>query len=89
MSVQISIAGRTYPINVEPEAEDSLKRIATEIESHMNYLRDNYAIKDSQDILAMTLLEYANRLESSKQTAGEEISAKMLKEVETLLTELR
>jgi cell division protein ZapA (FtsZ GTPase activity inhibitor) len=89
MSVQISIAGRTYPINVKPEAEDSLKRIAAEIESHMKYLRDNYAIKDSQDILAMTLLEYANRLESSKQEAGEEIGTKMLEEVETLLNDLR
>lgn len=89
MAIQITIAGRTYPINVKQEQETSLKRIASEIESHMQYLRDNYAIKDSQDILAMTVLEYANRLETSKNEAGAELSIEMLSEVESLLDDLR
>jgi cell division protein ZapA len=89
MSIQITIAGRSYPINVKPEEEKALARIASEIESHMQYLRDNYAIKDNQDILAMTLLEYANRLETNKQEAGSEISIQMLSEVDALLDSLK
>jgi len=89
MAIQITIAGRTYPINVKQDQEATLKRMAGEIESHMQFLRDNYAIKDSQDILAMTLLEYANRLESSKKEAGAELSVEMLTEVETLLDTLK
>jgi len=89
MSVQITIAGRSYPINVKPGEEKALSRIAAEIESHMQFLRDNYAIKDNQDILAMTLLEYANRLETNKQEAGAEISVQMLSEVDALLDTLK
>ncbi len=89
MSVQITIAGRSYPINVKPEEEAALSRIGAEIESHMQFLRDNYAIKDNQDILAMTLLEYANRLETNKQEAGAEIGVQMLSEVDALLDTLK
>ena len=89
MSIQVTIAGRTYPINVKPEEEASLKRIAGELEAHMQHLKDNYAIKDSQDILAMTLLEYANRLESKKMEAGAEMSVQLLSEVDSLLDDLR
>ncbi len=89
MAIQITIAGRNYPVNVKPEEESSLQRIAGEIEAHMLYLKENYAIKDSQDILAMTLLEYANRLESNKKEAGAELSIELLSEVDALLDELR
>lgn len=89
MAVEINIAGRTYPINVKPEEEAGLKRMAEEIQQHMDYLRENYAIKDSQDILAMTVLEYANRLESKEHEAGAARGAELLAEVEALLDELR
>jgi len=88
LSIQINIAGRTYPLSIRREEEESLRKVAKEIQQHLENLRQTYAVKDNQDLLAMTLLEYASRLDSKKKDEGNEQSAKMLQELNTFVDEL-
>ena len=85
LSVQISIAGRTYPLTIERKDEESLRKVAKEIQVHIDKLRQTYAVKDAQDLLAMTLLEYGTRLESKKMDEGIEMSVDLLEEIEGVL----
>ncbi len=88
LSIQINIAGRTYPLTIKREDEESLRKVAKEIQAHVDKLRQTYAVKDAQDLLAMTLLEYGTRLETRKEEEGAEMSIKLLQEVDGLLDDV-
>ncbi|NND94945.1 MAG: cell division protein ZapA [Flavobacteriales bacterium] len=89
LSVQLNIAGRTYPLTIEREDEEGLRRIAKDIQVHIEKLRQTYAVKDNQDLLAMTLLEYATRLENRKQEEGAEVAQGILSELDSYLDDLK
>ena len=88
LSIQLNIAGRTYPLNIKREDEEGLRKAAKEIQEHIIKLKQSYAVKDSQDLLAMTLLEYASRLAAKTKEEGDEMSSQMLTEVDQLLDDL-
>lgn len=88
LSIQINIAGRTYPLTIKREEEEGLRKMAKDIQAHLEKLRQTYAVKDNQDLLAMTLLEYASRLESGKKEAGEELAVELLHDLDTYIGEL-
>jgi cell division protein ZapA len=57
VALKINIAGRSYPLNV-PEAEaEAVNNAAAEINKAIDLLRKNYAVNDTQDLLAMTALQ--------------------------------
>ena len=57
VALKINIAGRTYPLNV-PEAEaEAVNHAAAEINKAIDLLRKNYAVNDTQDLLAMSALQ--------------------------------
>jgi cell division protein ZapA (FtsZ GTPase activity inhibitor) len=57
VALKINIAGRTYPLNV-PEAEaDAVAAAAADINKAIELLRKNYAVNDTQDLMAMSALQ--------------------------------
>lgn len=57
VALKINIAGRTYPLNV-PEAEaEAVHQAAAQINKAIDLLRKNYAVNDTQDLLAMSALQ--------------------------------
>lgn len=56
----IKIANRTYPITVELGQEDGLKAASTLINQMLDELKNKYAVRDLQDLLAMCCLELAH-----------------------------
>jgi cell division protein ZapA len=57
VALKINIAGRSYPLNV-PEAEaEAVNNAAAEINKAIDLLRKNYAVNDTQDLLAMSALQ--------------------------------
>ncbi|NNC82892.1 MAG: cell division protein ZapA [Flavobacteriales bacterium] len=88
LSVQINIAGRSYPLRIKREEEEGLRKVAKEIQGHLDKLRQTYAVKDNQDLLAMTLLEYANRLESKRMEEGSELTSNVLTDLDAFVSEL-
>ena len=61
VSVKVVVAGRTYPISVEEPEREKIINAAADINKAIKMLKDNYAVKDMQDLLAMTALQLASK----------------------------
>ena len=59
ISLKVIIAGRTYPLTIKKEEESAIMGAAEKINSNIKKLQGNYAVKDMQDLLAMTALQLA------------------------------
>jgi cell division protein ZapA (FtsZ GTPase activity inhibitor) len=59
LSIKVIVGGRTYPLTIKREEEEKIRKAVTEIDNNIKNLKDNYAVVDMQDLLAMTSLEYA------------------------------
>ena len=61
LSIKVTIAGRTYPLTIDREEEEVIRKAAAEINKNIDSLKNNYAVKDVQDLLAMTALQFATK----------------------------
>ena len=66
LSLKVVVAGRTYPLSVTENEEQRVLKAAEDINKSIKLLQENYAVKDVQDLLAMTALQLA-----SKGTSGD------------------
>ena len=69
MSIKIVIAGRNYPLTINEGEEETIRKAVDGINTNVQKLQENYAVKDMQDLLAMTALQLATR---SNKTSSEE-----------------
>ncbi|MBL4863001.1 MAG: cell division protein ZapA [Crocinitomicaceae bacterium] len=89
LSLKVVVAGRTYPLSVNEDEQEKVMKAADDINKAIKLLQDNYAVKDVQDLLAMTALQLASKSESKKST--DSISndhAEIEKKLESLSDEL-
>ena len=59
LSIKVSIGGRSYPLTIKRSEEEKIRKAASEIDKNLKELKNNYAVVDTQDLLAMTVLQYA------------------------------
>ncbi len=59
ISIKINIADRVYPLRVNMEEEEIIRRAAKLINDRIKEYQENYAVKDKQDLLSMCVLHYA------------------------------
>lgn len=85
LSIKVVIGGRTYPLTIDRDDEEKIRKSVSEIENNIKNLKENYAVNDMQDLLAMTALEYAN--DSVTKNNSVEID-KLSKEIINLRNEL-
>jgi len=85
ISVKVPVAGRVYPLTIKMEEEESLRQAAKEINESIQKLRETYAVRDIQDLLAMTNLEAVTKLKAVK--ASDELE-KVKQELVSLNNEL-
>ncbi|MBT5699457.1 MAG: cell division protein ZapA [Flavobacteriales bacterium] len=64
LKIKINIANRIYPMTINRDAEENIRKSVKKIEERLKFYEKNYAIKDRQDLLAMCLIEIATKLES-------------------------
>lgn len=68
LGISVNIAGRTYRLTVESEAEEEMIRKASSvINDKVKTFAENYSFKDHQDLLAMVSLDISSKL-LSKET---------------------
>lgn len=63
LKIKVSIADRVYPMRVFPEQEEGLRLAAQKINKIIKHYEDNYAVRDKQDVLAMSALQFASKVE--------------------------
>jgi cell division protein ZapA len=68
VSLKINVGGRTYPLTVNEGEEQRVLNAAEEINKAIKMLQENYAVKDMQDLLAMSSLQLATRQGASSST---------------------
>lgn len=66
VSLKVIIAGRTYPLTIKKEEESAIMQAAERINSNIKKLQGSYAVKDMQDLLAMTTLQFAVQVGDAK-----------------------
>ncbi|HLT65095.1 MAG TPA: cell division protein ZapA [Flavobacterium sp.] len=74
LRIKISIADRTYPLNIAPSQEEGLRIAAKNIDTMIKDFEQNYAVRDKQDVLAMCSLQFASKIEQSKIDKNEDVN---------------
>jgi len=90
LKIKINIANRIYPMTINRDAEENIRKSVQKIEERLKFYEKNYAIKDRQDLLAMCLIEIATKLESvndSDTKDNNDIEIK-LSSIESALSEI-
>ncbi len=68
LSIEVKVAGRIYPLSVEENEKEAVLSAAADINKAIKLLQDNYAVKDMQDLLAMTSLQLATKKNSNNDS---------------------
>lgn len=72
LSIKVTIADRTYPLTIKREEEEEIRKAAKMINDNVEELLSKYAVKDKQDLLAMTALQYSSELLNGKKNTVED-----------------
>lgn len=62
LSIRVNIADRYYPLKIEREDEEKIRKAAKLINDKVFQYKTKYADKDIQDFLAMAALQFVIRL---------------------------
>jgi len=87
ISIKITISDRIYPLKVNTEEEEIVRRAAKIINERIKDYQENYAVRDKQDLLSMAVLHYATavlRVENKVQDQDTAV-AEQVEELDSLL----
>ncbi|MCA1756182.1 MAG: cell division protein ZapA [Bacteroidales bacterium] len=74
LSIRVNVADRYYPLKVNREDEEDIRRAARIINEKIIQYKQRYTDKDTQDFLAMASLQFVNQLIALQQeSSGEEM----------------
>jgi thiazole synthase ThiGH ThiG subunit len=69
VSLKVVVAGRTYPLTVQEAEVEKVQRAADDINKAIKQLQENFAVRDMQDLLAMTALQLSTKSGKSAPAA--------------------
>lgn len=58
VSIKVNIAGKEYPLKVSAAEQQDVLAVEKEIQESLDSLKNNYGVKDKQDLLAMYLFQF-------------------------------
>lgn len=73
ISIKIVIAGRNYPLTINEGEEEKVRKAVEDINTNVQKLQESYAVKDMQDLLAMTSLQLATRANAAPSDGKERV----------------
>lgn len=91
VSLKVVVAGRTYPLTVQESEVDKVQRAADDINKAIKQLQENFAVRDMQDLLAMTALQLATKSSRTAAPSGQASApdySQVTEEVKELAREL-
>jgi len=89
ISIKINIADRVYPLKVNMEEEEIIRRAAKLINDRIKEYQENYAVRDKQDLLSMCVLHYAtSTIKAEKRVTVEDTAVtEKVYQLDNLLTD--
>ncbi|MDO5981330.1 cell division protein ZapA [Flavivirga spongiicola] len=80
LKIKLSIANRVYPLTIEANQEEGLRKAAKNIEAMIKQFEQSYSVRDKQDVLAMCALQFASQVEQdsiNKDNVNEHVEDKL------------
>jgi len=62
LQIKVNIANRTYPLKINREDEDDVRKAAQLIADKIKEYESNFAVTDKQDLLAMCAMHFVTEL---------------------------
>ena len=62
LSIKVMIANRHYPLTIDRDEEENIRKAAKLIDKKIKEFEHNYANTDKQDLLAMCAIQFANQI---------------------------
>jgi cell division protein ZapA (FtsZ GTPase activity inhibitor) len=89
VSINVEIAGATYPVKISSADEGKLREVVTLINTKISEFERSYAIKDKKDVLAMVALQLVSQYYKDAKNFENELSnlKSTLTDVEQMLIE--
>ncbi len=81
LSIRVNVADRYYPLKVEREDEEKIRRAARMINEKVLQYKQRYTDKDVQDFLAMAALQYVIRLIEEEEKLSSDYLPDAIKEL--------
>ena len=81
LSIRVNVADRYYPLKVERENEEKIRKAARMINEKVLQYKQRYTDKDVQDFLAMAALQYVIRLTEEEEKLENDYLPDTLKEL--------
>lgn len=82
-TIQITVAGRTFPVKATKDEEVVIRNLETEINGKILEFQKMYPMRDKLDCVIMTMLTYTYDLQNKKNDYDK---AQIDQKVDTLLT---
>jgi len=91
LSIRVNVADRYYPLKVERENEEKIRKAARMINEKVLQYKQRYSDKDVQDFLAMASLQYVIKLNEEEEKLNNDRFSDVIKEliekIDTVLEE--
>jgi len=84
IKITVQIAERTYPLTIQREEEEIVRKATKAIGEGISKFGRNVAAKDNQDLIALVALEFATKYYKSILSSREQLAV----EVESQLDQL-
>jgi cell division protein ZapA (FtsZ GTPase activity inhibitor) len=81
LSIRVNVADRYYPLKVERENEEKIRKAARMINEKILQYKQRYSDKDVQDFLAMASLQYVIKLNEEEEKLNDDHIPEALKEL--------
>jgi cell division protein ZapA len=81
LSIRVNVADRYYPLKVEREDEERIRKAARMINEKVQQYKLRYTDKDVQDFLAMAALQYVIKLTEEEEKLEKDYLPETLKEL--------
>jgi cell division protein ZapA (FtsZ GTPase activity inhibitor) len=81
LSIRVNVADRYYPLKVERENEEKIRKAARMINEKVLQYKQRYTDKDVQDFLAMAALQYVIKLTEEEEKLENDNVPDTLKEL--------
>lgn len=81
LSIRVNVADRYYPLKVERENEEKIRKAARMINEKVLQYKQKYTDKDVQDFLAMAALQYVIKLTEEEQKLENDYIPDAIKEL--------
>jgi cell division protein ZapA (FtsZ GTPase activity inhibitor) len=88
LSIRVNIADRYYPLKIEGEDEEKIRKAAKLINDKVSQYKTKYADKDIQDFMAMAALQFVIRLIEMEEKTEEGNLIEKLQKLDDTLDEL-